>query len=233
MISFSVTASTERNGTGRSLNALWLSVGSLLSHRLQSVEKDRLRDVLSNVGCRLQRSRCTDSFRPRRTFLADTTTGHRSRSRYVTVNDLHDLRQHTGQVVPWIFTRDNGVRGADHQKDQAVQRTVNSGNDCTAPRDYDAQDAKAYEQGKETSACSTTCPANAVPTVTSPMLKVSAGRTCCERYLLLSVSVVDDADVQVLYDHQDGGPGVLVAGADVVEAAVDALSLPPFSGHLT
>ena len=44
---------------------------------------------------------------------------------------------------------------------------------------------------------------------------------------------VDDADVQVLDDHQDGGPGVLVAGADVVEAAVDALSLPPFSGHLT
>ena len=33
---------------------------------------------------------------------------------------------------------------------------------------------------------------------------------------------VDDPDVQVLDEHQDGGPGVLVAGADVVEAAVDA-----------
>ena len=33
---------------------------------------------------------------------------------------------------------------------------------------------------------------------------------------------VDDPDAQVLHQHQDGGPGVLVAGADVVEAAVDA-----------
>ena len=33
---------------------------------------------------------------------------------------------------------------------------------------------------------------------------------------------VDDADVQVVDEHQDRGPGVLAAGADVVEAAIDA-----------
>jgi hypothetical protein len=33
---------------------------------------------------------------------------------------------------------------------------------------------------------------------------------------------IEDADVQVADEHQDGGPGVLAAGADVVEAAVDA-----------
>ena len=33
---------------------------------------------------------------------------------------------------------------------------------------------------------------------------------------------VDDPDVQVLDEHEDGSPGVFVAGADVVELAVDA-----------
>ena len=33
---------------------------------------------------------------------------------------------------------------------------------------------------------------------------------------------VDDADVQVLDEHQDGGPGVGPADADVVELAADA-----------
>ena len=33
---------------------------------------------------------------------------------------------------------------------------------------------------------------------------------------------VDDADVQVLDQHQDRGPGVFGAGADVVEFPVDA-----------
>jgi hypothetical protein len=38
----------------------------------------------------------------------------------------------------------------------------------------------------------------------------------------MSSPVADDADVQVLDEHEDRGAGVLAADADVVEAAVGA-----------